>query len=103
MAAHVSTKQIIAHIQSAAAVSVEGEIFKNITVDDKNLIVGTYVFPLDYFDIGGMNRESIALVDQDGVVRHIMMLGEDGLRVEHPQWDHEPYDSSRVRNRHVSG
>lgn len=103
MAAHVSTKQIIAHIQSAAAVSVEGEVFKNIKVDDTNLTIGTYVFPLDYFDVGGMNRETIALYDQDGVMRHLMMLGEDGLRVEHPEWDHEPYDANRVRNRHVSG
>jgi hypothetical protein len=101
MATHISTNQVLDHIKTAKSVSVDGEIFKTITVDNDNLIIGPIKFPLNLFDIGGMNPTSMYLMDSDHKLRLIMLLGEDGFKINHPKWVIEKYDQTKIKNHHL--
>lgn len=98
---HIPTDQILNHFKTATAASVNGTIYKKITVDDEFLTIGPIKFPLDYFDIGGINRHSFQLLDSDKQYRDIMLLKEDGYKLDHPAWDHEEYLPEKVRNLHL--
>jgi len=98
MARHISTKEILDHFRTATAASVNGTIYKNIVIDDEKLTIGPWEFPLDYFDIGGINPHTIQLMDKDQEYHDIMLLGKDGYKLDHPKWNHEPYDPYKLRN-----
>ena len=101
MAQHISTDQIIKHIKTASSISVGGVIYDKITVDQTNLTIGDIVFPLDFFDVAGINPHTIILVDKDHTYRDIMLLDNTGYKMDHPKWEIEEYDPKRVRNSHI--
>jgi hypothetical protein len=101
MTAHVSNTQILDHIKTATSISVEGKVYDKITVTDTKVSIGPYNFLIDHFDIGGLSPQTIVLMDTDSVYRHLMLLGEDDLRIEHPDWSIEQYDPTKIRNHHL--
>lgn len=98
---HISTKQILEHFKKAGGASVNGTIYKKITVDDEFLHIGPLKFPLDYFDIGGINPHTFQLMDSDKKYHDIMLLKEDGYKLDHADWDHEEYKPEKIRNLHL--
>jgi len=102
MARHISTKDILEHFKSAFGASVNGTIYKTITVDDKNLTIGPIVFPLDYFDIGGVNHHTFHLMDSEQKYHDIMLLKKDGYKMDHPSWKSEEFQPERIRNQHLT-
>lgn len=101
MTVHVSNNQILEHIKTAKSVSVEGKIFKKITITDTKVTIGPYTFLVDHFDIGGLSPSTIILMDTDKMYRHLMLLGDDELKIDHPEWKMEQYEPSKVRNHHL--
>lgn len=98
MARHINTTQVIDHFKKAHAASVDGSIYKKIIADDTNLTIGPVVFPLDFFDIGGVNPHTFILMDSDHKYHDIMLLKQDGYKMDHPDWDTEEYNGEKVRN-----
>ena len=101
MAHHISSDQILDFILSATSISVDGQIYKTFSKDSDYLTIGPVKFPLTYFDVGGMTQNAVVLVDNDKKLRHVMSLGKDGLVLPFPTWVLEPYDPSKLRNRHL--
>jgi len=101
MTAHVSSTQILDHIKTATSISVEGKVFDKITVTDTKVSIGPYTFLIDHFDIGGLSPQTIVLMDTDGEYRHLMLLGEDDTRLDHPDWSIEQYNPEKIRNHHL--
>jgi hypothetical protein len=102
MAAHVSTQQIVDYIKTRKKISVDGVIYDKFGIDDTNFTVDKYVFPLDYFDIGGMDPNSIFLVALDHEYHRVQCHDENNVTLNHPEWTIEPFDGDRIRNRNVS-
>ena len=68
-------------------------------IDDVNLTIGPMVFPIDYFDIGGMSNYVFKLYGTDDKYHEIMLLGKDGLKLPAPtDWTLEPYDPSKLKH-----
>lgn len=101
MARHIPTSQVLDHVKTATSISVDGQVFNNITVDNEFLTVGTIKFPLDLFDIGGMNTTTMVLMDSDKNYRTLMLLGPDGFNIDHPDWETEEYLASKLRNNNL--
>jgi hypothetical protein len=102
MSAHISTKTILAHVLTAPAASVDGDVYKTISADSEFLMIGPVKFPLNYFDIGGMNRDSMVLMDTDNKWHNVMLLGKDGQKLDHPNWEIEAYEPAKIRNHHLN-
>jgi hypothetical protein len=102
MAAHISTQQIIDHIKTVKKISVDGIIYDNFTVDNKNLTVDKHTFPLDYFDIGGMDPNSLILVGTDHEYHRVQLHDENNVTLNHPAWKLEEFDGTKLRNRDIS-
>jgi hypothetical protein len=98
MAHHVSTKQILEFIKTAKKISVDGIIYENFSLDDTNITVDKHVFPLDWFDAGGMDYNSLILIDTSHEWRRVQMHDENDVTLTHPPYDGEPYDITRVRH-----
>lgn len=101
MAKHISTKQVIAHVKTATSAQING-VSLPLSITDTDVIIGTLVFPLDKFDVGGMSPTSIQLLDTNNEYYDITLLDADGNSIFHPNWETEEYDASRVRNRHLT-
>jgi hypothetical protein len=102
MAAHISTKQVVDYIKTVKKVSVDGIIYEKVTIDDTNITIDKHVFPLDYFDIGGMDPNSLILVGTDHEFHRVQFHDENNVTLNHPEWEIEAFDGDRVRNRNVS-
>lgn len=102
MTAHVSTKQIIDYIKIANRISVDGVIYKTFTVTDTEIVVDKYTFPIDYFDVGGMDPNSLILIDSGHEWRRVQFHDENNVTLNHPKWeDLEPFDITRVKNSEI--
>lgn len=101
MASHVSTKQIIEYIQTVAKLSVDGVIYSEYKITDTNIIVDKYTFPLEYFDIGGMDPNSLILIDTSHSWRRVQFHDANNVTLNHPDWSIEEYDDARVKNKEI--
>lgn len=101
MAVHISTQQVVDHIKTAKKISVDGIIYEDITFNTTNFKVDEYIFPYDYFDIGGMDHNSLILVDKSHAWRRVQFHEADGTTINHPTWKSEEYDNALVRNREI--
>jgi hypothetical protein len=98
MTAHISTDQIVNYIKTVKKVSVDGIIYDNFTVGDKALVVDKFNFPFDYFDVGGMDPNSLVLVGVDHEFHRVQFHDENNVTLNHPEWNLEEYDFGKVRN-----
>ena len=98
MANHVSTQQIVDFLKTVKKLSVDGVIYENFSVGETAIVVDKYTFPIDWFDAGGMDKNSLALVDTTHEWRRIQMHDENNATLDHPDYAFEPYDISKVRH-----
>lgn len=101
MAKHISTIQILNHIKTAKFGGIDKDKYDITSVTDSEVVIGPYTFPVSKFDAGGMNRQTLALVDSTEQFREITLLDSDGNAIAHPDWETEDYDVKRVRNIHL--
>ena len=101
MAKHISTIQVLNHIKTATYAGIDKDKYDITSVTDSEIIIGPYTFPISKFDAGGMNRQTLALVDSTEQFREITLLDSDGNAIAHPDWETEDYDVRRVRNMHL--
>lgn len=100
MSHHISTQQVVNYLNTKVnKLSVDGIIYDSFSIDDKELNVGSFIFPLEYFDIAGMDPNSFIFVSHDHSYHRIQCHDDKNVTLKHPEWTLEDYDATKVKHK----